>query len=146
MFGEESIEALSAARFFARNFNLQNNHLILAVGFKDPAKRLTPKYVRALDVKVGKFTLKKNLDSICSAFSKSLKLFQIAEFINSSAWIMSNFFGLVVIGPPGSGKTTFCEGMSQFLKSLGREVSIVNLDPANENTPYPPGKLHTCFK
>ncbi len=57
---------------------------------------------------------------------------------------MSSFFGLVVIGPPGSGKTTFCEGMSQFLKSLGREVAIVNLDPANENMPYPPGEFHTC--
>ena len=48
----------------------------------------------------------------------------------------STIFGQIVIGPPGSGKTTYCEGMSQFLKSLGRTVAIVNLDPANEHVPY----------
>lgn len=31
-------------------------------------------------------------------------------------------FGQVVIGPPGSGKTTYCNGMSQFLSLLGRYV------------------------
>ncbi len=45
-------------------------------------------------------------------------------------------FGQIVIGPPGSGKTTYCDGMSQFLKGLGRNVAVVNLDPANENVPY----------
>ena len=29
-------------------------------------------------------------------------------------------YGQVVIGPPGSGKTTYCDGMSQFLKLIGR--------------------------
>jgi len=29
-------------------------------------------------------------------------------------------FGQVVIGPPGSGKTTYCNGMSQFMKAIGR--------------------------
>ncbi|CAM0148005.1 unnamed protein product [Urochloa decumbens] len=29
-------------------------------------------------------------------------------------------FGQVVTGPPGSGKTTYCNGMSQFLSLLGR--------------------------
>lgn len=29
-------------------------------------------------------------------------------------------FGQVVIGPPGSGKTTYCNGMSQFLSLMGR--------------------------
>ncbi|XVF39797.1 hypothetical protein PTKIN_Ptkin01aG0061300 [Pterospermum kingtungense] len=29
-------------------------------------------------------------------------------------------FGQVVIGPPGSGKTTYCNGMSQFLALIGR--------------------------
>jgi GTPase SAR1 family protein len=45
-------------------------------------------------------------------------------------------FGQVVIGPPGSGKTTYCNGMSQFLSLMGRKVAIVNLDPANDALPY----------
>nr|CAB3446874.1 unnamed protein product [Digitaria exilis] len=44
-------------------------------------------------------------------------------------------FGQVVIGPPGSGKTTYCNGMSQFLSLLGRKVAVVNLDPANDALP-----------
>ncbi|KAL6511588.1 GPN-loop GTPase qqt1 [Orobanche gracilis] len=46
-------------------------------------------------------------------------------------------FGQVVIGPPGSGKTTYCNGMSQFLQLFGRKVAVINLDPANEALPYP---------
>ncbi|XP_064381089.1 GPN-loop GTPase 2 [Dromaius novaehollandiae] len=45
-------------------------------------------------------------------------------------------FGQVVIGPPGSGKTTYCHGMQEFLARIGRRVVVVNLDPANEATPY----------
>ncbi|KAM6576130.1 hypothetical protein CsatB_027967 [Cannabis sativa] len=45
-------------------------------------------------------------------------------------------FGQVVIGPPGSGKTTYCNGMSQFLQLIGRKVAIINLDPANDSLPY----------
>ncbi|KAL1546890.1 GPN-loop GTPase qqt1, variant 2 [Salvia divinorum] len=45
-------------------------------------------------------------------------------------------FGQVVIGPPGSGKTTYCNGMSQFLQLVGRKVAVINLDPANDSLPY----------
>ncbi|XP_065878944.1 GPN-loop GTPase QQT1 isoform X2 [Euphorbia lathyris] len=45
-------------------------------------------------------------------------------------------FGQMVIGPPGSGKTTYCNGMSQFLSLIGRKVAIINLDPANDSLPY----------
>ncbi|WOG82938.1 hypothetical protein DCAR_0102110 [Daucus carota subsp. sativus] len=45
-------------------------------------------------------------------------------------------FGQVVIGPPGSGKTTYCNGMSQFLPLIGRKVAVINLDPANDSLPY----------
>ncbi|XP_049850388.1 uncharacterized protein LOC126322569 [Schistocerca gregaria] len=47
-------------------------------------------------------------------------------------------FGQVVLGPPGSGKTTYCHGMKQFLTALGRKVAIINLDPANDTVPYEP--------
>lgn len=46
-------------------------------------------------------------------------------------------FGQVVIGPPGSGKTTYCQAMREFLARLGRSVAVVNLDPANEALPRP---------
>ncbi|KAJ1644683.1 hypothetical protein LPJ64_003667 [Coemansia asiatica] len=45
-------------------------------------------------------------------------------------------FGHIVIGPPGSGKTTYCNGMYQFLTALGRKAVVVNLDPANESMAY----------
>ena len=45
-------------------------------------------------------------------------------------------YGQLVIGPPGSGKSTYCAGMSQFLQETGRKVSVVNLDPANDQLPY----------
>eukprot|EP00897_Mesotaenium_endlicherianum_P004597 jgi/Mesen1/4165/ME000219S03297 len=45
-------------------------------------------------------------------------------------------FGQVVIGPPGSGKTTYCNGMQQFLQLLGRKTAVINLDPANDALPY----------
>lgn len=46
-------------------------------------------------------------------------------------------FGQVVIGPPGSGKSTYCYGMFQFLSAIGRKLCIINLDPANDYLPYP---------
>ena len=45
-------------------------------------------------------------------------------------------FAQLVIGPPGSGKSTYCDGMQQFLGAIGRPCSIVNLDPANDRTSY----------
>lgn len=40
------------------------------------------------------------------------------------------------MGPPGSGKSTYCRGMSEFLNGIGRKTIVVNLDPANEILPY----------
>ena len=45
-------------------------------------------------------------------------------------------FGQLVIGPPGSGKSTYCKAMKEFMSVLGRKVVIVNLDPANDALPY----------
>ncbi|KAI9752843.1 MAG: hypothetical protein M4579_005458 [Chaenotheca gracillima] len=46
-------------------------------------------------------------------------------------------FAQLVIGPPGSGKSTYCDGMHQFCGAIGRKCSVVNLDPANDKTNYP---------
>lgn len=46
-------------------------------------------------------------------------------------------FAQIVVGPPGSGKSTFCNGMQQFMSAIGRKCSVVNLDPANDQTSYP---------
>lgn len=45
-------------------------------------------------------------------------------------------FGQVVIGPPGSGKSTYCNGLQQFYNAIGRSCCIINLDPANDRLPY----------
>jgi GTPase SAR1 family protein len=43
-------------------------------------------------------------------------------------------FAQVVVGPPGSGKTTYCAGVRDFLNGIERDTIIVNLDPANDHT------------
>ncbi|KAF4527506.1 hypothetical protein B566_EDAN016203 [Ephemera danica] len=45
-------------------------------------------------------------------------------------------FGQIVIGPPGSGKSTYCQAMANYLRGIGRKVAIINLDPANDNLGY----------
>ena len=45
-------------------------------------------------------------------------------------------FVQLVIGPPGSGKSTYCRAMKEFLGFLGREVAVINLDPANAELLY----------
>jgi energy-coupling factor transporter ATP-binding protein EcfA2 len=45
-------------------------------------------------------------------------------------------FGQVIIGPPGSGKSTFCLASAAFMRASGRTVCTVNLDPANDDLPY----------
>lgn len=43
---------------------------------------------------------------------------------------------ILPIGPPGSGKSTLCNGLQQFLTAVARPVSVGNIDPANDNIPY----------
>lgn len=55
------------------------------------------------------------------------------------AKVAESYFGQVVIGPPGSGKTTYAGKVYKFYKNkLNRKVAVVNLDPANDNMNYIP--------
>ena len=46
------------------------------------------------------------------------------------------YFGQIVIGPPGAGKSTYCAAIADLLRKLNRKVVLVNLDFANEKPPY----------
>lgn len=54
----------------------------------------------------------------------------------SNVRFQNPIYGQLVIGPPGSGKTTYCHRIQQFYAQLDRPVAIVNLDPANEQMEY----------
>lgn len=47
-------------------------------------------------------------------------------------------FAQLVVGAPGSGKSTYCDGMQQFMDAVERPCAVVNLDPANDHTSYSP--------
>lgn len=44
--------------------------------------------------------------------------------------------GVLVLGPAGVGKSTFCASLISHIQSIGRRAHIVNLDPAAEPTEY----------
>ncbi|OAE19911.1 hypothetical protein AXG93_1130s1650 [Marchantia polymorpha subsp. ruderalis] len=46
-------------------------------------------------------------------------------------------YAQLVIGPAGSGKSTYCHNLYQHCQSVGRVIHIVNLDPAAETFRYP---------
>eukprot|EP00128_Syssomonas_multiformis_P002449 Colp12_sorted_trinity150504_noHs@14960 len=46
-------------------------------------------------------------------------------------------YGQLVMGPAGSGKSTYCSTIVKHCESIGRSVHVVNLDPAAENFDYP---------
>ncbi|KAH8697310.1 putative ATP binding protein [Talaromyces proteolyticus] len=47
-------------------------------------------------------------------------------------------FGVLVMGPAGAGKTTFCNAIIQHLQTTRRSCFYVNLDPAAESFQYEP--------
>ncbi|KAF4992371.1 hypothetical protein F66182_16524, partial [Fusarium sp. NRRL 66182] len=47
-------------------------------------------------------------------------------------------FGVLVMGPAGAGKTTFCNAIIQHLQNSRRSCFYVNLDPAAETFQYDP--------
>ncbi|CAB3408598.1 unnamed protein product [Caenorhabditis bovis] len=47
-------------------------------------------------------------------------------------------YGVLVIGAPGAGKSTFCAGLGDIFQQLERPFMTINLDPANETMNYTP--------
>jgi GTPase SAR1 family protein len=47
-------------------------------------------------------------------------------------------FAVVVVGPAGSGKSTFCKSLQEYYNLQGRSAHIFNLDPAAEDLQYEP--------
>ncbi|KAK7087703.1 GPN-loop GTPase 3-like [Littorina saxatilis] len=46
-------------------------------------------------------------------------------------------YGQLVMGPAGSGKSTYCSNIVKHCEVLRRSVQVVNLDPAAEHFDYP---------
>mmetsp|Transcript_7305 Transcript_7305/g.21552 ORF Transcript_7305/g.21552 Transcript_7305/m.21552 type:complete len:271 (+) Transcript_7305:381-1193(+) len=46
-------------------------------------------------------------------------------------------YAQLVIGPAGSGKSTYCDNLKQHCDTVGRTIHIANLDPAAETFHYP---------
>lgn len=45
-------------------------------------------------------------------------------------------FAQVVVGPPGSGKTTYCAALKEFYTGIKRPYAVVNLDFGNDSVPF----------
>mmetsp|Transcript_19062 Transcript_19062/g.38876 ORF Transcript_19062/g.38876 Transcript_19062/m.38876 type:complete len:257 (-) Transcript_19062:18-788(-) len=48
-----------------------------------------------------------------------------------------------VLGPPGSGKTTFCLAAKNYINYIGNNCVYINLDPGNSSN-SPPSKIDIC--
>jgi GTPase SAR1 family protein len=46
-------------------------------------------------------------------------------------------YAQLVVGPAGSGKSTYCENLRQHCETVGRRIHIANLDPAADAFNYP---------
>ena len=47
-------------------------------------------------------------------------------------------YGQLVIGPAGSGKSTYCSAMVDHASNSKRTIDVINLDPAAEYFDYEP--------
>ena len=45
-------------------------------------------------------------------------------------------FGQIILGPAGSGKSTYCKILQDHAESLKRDIVVINLDPAAESFKY----------
>lgn len=63
-------------------------------------------------------------------------MYSYKKYILSTIYV-DMAYGQLVVGPPGSGKTTYCHGLEQFFTQVSsRPHAIINLDPANDNPRY----------
>lgn len=53
--------------------------------------------------------------------------------------------GQLIVGPPGSGKTTYALITQNILNQLSRNVVYINLDPANESLPNVSSNIRNQF-
>ena len=44
--------------------------------------------------------------------------------------------GQLVVGPAGSGKSTYCNAIKELCADQHRRAYLINLDPAAEDLPY----------
>lgn len=49
---------------------------------------------------------------------------------------MAFYYGQLIIGAPGAGKSTYCAGILDILHQLKRPTISINLDPANDILPF----------
>ena len=47
-------------------------------------------------------------------------------------------YGQIVVGPAGSGKSTYCSNLARHCEDIRRKIHLVNLDPAAEVFDYTP--------
>ncbi|CAN6707685.1 unnamed protein product [Malus baccata var. baccata] len=59
------------------------------------------------------------------------------ERVKQKTQISEMGYAQLVIGPAGSGKSTYCSSLHEHCTAIGRNINIVNLDPAAENFDYP---------
>jgi predicted ABC-type ATPase len=48
----------------------------------------------------------------------------------------------LVMGPAGSGKSTFCTTIQSHCEAMKRSIHLVNLDPAADKFEYQPALSH----
>ncbi|KAF4721701.1 GPN-loop GTPase 3, partial [Perkinsus olseni] len=62
----------------------------------------------------------------------------MGKVVDSLAYLVPmTKFGQLVMGPAGSGKSTYCNTVYEHYAAIGRPVRVINLDPAAESFAYP---------
>lgn len=57
---------------------------------------------------------------------------------NTTCYPPTMRYAVLVTGPAGAGKSTFCASLITHAQTIGRSVHLVNLDPAADKFEYEP--------